>query len=476
MIGVRKPLVSDDVAHGGEMKVSRFLLPVLLLVAILLPWRVGADSGVAGAGTVDSVKKMFRFLWALVGVGVLGLPVEAGALSCANYEDLYYWYDKADAVVFARVVSAKEENIGKWFGYSQKGVRLEVLRSWKAKVPESAQVYSLLNANEGTIGVFYVFRNGEGNFLSRAHVCFGDEIWSENSIQERIRWLDQITECGCKVFDMQSLHNAADAIVIGYVLGGSEEDGKEFVDIIALQPWHPTKHVNNVTPHVSMTFSMDSRNNCAYSFVKGSTQLLYLRRSRDGGYTTDACSGNLRDFGGYGRSEFLRKYPKDDILVNKCKCAELDAQGFYDRADAVIHAEAKRIVRRGAKRYIELEIDNVWKAIGTWKTTGAPRRLFVFTGDVRKNCEHYPVPLYGHVIMYLRSDKGGGFSTDACSGNLEDVFGVNSLLISPDSPLGQRMQWLKNLEKEGNHEIPDFDESVVELPWIEPEQTEWELK
>jgi hypothetical protein len=177
----------------------------------------------------------------------------------------------------------------------------------------------------------------------------------------------------------------------------------------------------------------------------------------------------------------LRDNPKDDIrdiLASACECAKLDAQGFYDRADAVIHAEVMRIVRKDTKRYVEMEIDKVWKAVDAWKTTGVPRRLYVFTGDVRRNCEHYPVPVYGYTIMYLRRDKNGGFSTNACSGNLgDDVFGVDHIpLIPPDSPLGQRMRWLENLEKEGNREGLVFDDTVVELPRVEPERMGWGLR
>jgi hypothetical protein len=53
---VRRPLVDDGVAHGGEMKASRFFLPVLALMAILLPWRAGANSGVTDVRKVTAGK------------------------------------------------------------------------------------------------------------------------------------------------------------------------------------------------------------------------------------------------------------------------------------------------------------------------------------------------------------------------------------------------------------------------------------
>jgi hypothetical protein len=62
MIGVRRPLVDDDGAHGGEMKVSGFFLSVLALVAVLLPWRAGADSSVAGAGKAAAGTNVYRLM------------------------------------------------------------------------------------------------------------------------------------------------------------------------------------------------------------------------------------------------------------------------------------------------------------------------------------------------------------------------------------------------------------------------------
>jgi hypothetical protein len=115
----------------------------------------------------------------------------------------------------------------------------------------------------------------------------------------------------------------------------------------------------------------------------------------------------------------------------KCACEKLDARGLYDRADAVVGAEIKRVIEKGTARFVYLNV------VRSWKINDLPRHMTVYIGDVDSECK-YPVPEKdgGH-LFYLRRDGKGGFATDYCSGNL---------VPGDDANAGKCLHWLDKQE------------------------------
>jgi hypothetical protein len=387
MIGLRRP-VHGGVARGGGMKV-------------------------------------FRVLLALVWMGVFWLPVEAGAiLFCYPYgADLHRWYSRADAVAHVKIIGIGEESPD-----GTAYISLKILQSWKTKVLEPPTLTlryfdffyrHSIRENVGNIinkeGILYLNRDESGDFLLKG-VCEGD-IWDEDeeNFRKRVQWLDRITVCGCKNFDAQSLHDAADVVVRARVEKVTKKGTETFADIDAVLLWSAFEYDWRVLRLTVLTEDSRRRKECDYPVKPGEGHILYLRRDEENNYSTDMCSGNT---GVESRMAFEMEQPKPSqpkgkkakTQNRKCVCEKLDAQGLYDRADAVVYAAAGRVIEEGTARFAEFTIDNHWKDIVR------PERLIVYIGDVDSECR-YPVTDGGKYLLYLRRDEKGAFSTDYCSGN-----------------------------------------------------------
>jgi hypothetical protein len=100
--------------------------------------------------------------------------------------------------------------------------------------------------------------------------------------------------------------------------------------------------------------------------------------------------------------------------LSTCPCENLDEQGWYDRADAIVLADITRITEQGTKTLAELEIFRAWKS-------ELPDKLTVLTEDRRSGCG-YPVASENAYLLYLRRDENGEYSTGYCSGNSQSAY------------------------------------------------------
>jgi hypothetical protein len=360
---------------------------------------------------------------------MLWLPTEAGALTCTAGDDLYLWYGKVDAVARVKIVGKEQKKSGETF------YRVKVLRSWKNKVPKSLvfpaeqlAVHSSSYPNTpvaypegGEEMLLFLYRDESGNFqATMGGPCF-KFIWGNI---DPVQWLDQIESCGCKVFDAQGFHDAADLVVGAKVSGIRKEGAKTFAEINASVDWSKFEH--DLPEALGLTVLTDDgrRRGCAYPVVQEHHYVLYLRRNQEGEYSTDICSGNLDDMQlGGNRSRFEYEQPKSPVVKkdvqSKCACEKLDARGLYDRADAIVLAEIERAIEKGRARFVSLNV------VLRWKLNNLPRRITVYVGDVDSECRYPISQKEGAYLFYLRHDGKGGFSTDYCSGNWVSSDDVN---------------------------------------------------
>jgi hypothetical protein len=410
-------------------KAFRFLLAAAALAAVMLPPHAWADSPDA-AKDVSSCP---------VGTVPIQMPTEAGAVCRAKF-DLYHWYSKVDAVVHVRVVGKERKGAGKSF------YKLKVLRSWKNKVPKSlvlpAEQLLRYSGYPEMLPVYpevggemrlSLYMDESGKFRTTQSGPCSEVQWGDT---DPVQWLDQIESCGCKVFDAQGFHDAADLVVSAKVSEIRKEGARTFAEIHASVLWSKFEH--DLPEALGLTVLTDDgrRKGCGYPVNQWEHYRLYLRRDREGGYSTDICSGNLgRSQRGAARSNELLEdgQPKPPVVKkevrSKCACEKLGARGLYDRADTVVLAEIKRVVEKGSARFVDLE-----NVTGLKNGRSLPDLLRVYTGDVDSECR-YSVSKEGRHILYLRRDGEGGFSTDDCSGNL-----------GPHDDLGACAYWLQKQE------------------------------
>jgi hypothetical protein len=271
-------------------------------------WAVG---GVARPGRLDEAgrgreMKMSRFLLALVWVGVFWLPVEAGALTCIDMKDFYQWYSEADAVVLVRIVGEERKSLGDQLSKLEALVnretplyKLEVLRSWKKNMPESLTLpanqvmfivdvsYPSVYPKVGDEEILYLGKDGKfKNTIGRCSKRWG--------YIDPMLWLDRITACGCKVFDVQGSHDAADLVVSARVTRITKKETKTFAEIDASVLWSKFEHDSSKDLRLTVLTEDERRKDCGYPIgQEGERHLLYLRRDRENEYSTDICSGNL---------------------------------------------------------------------------------------------------------------------------------------------------------------------------------------
>jgi hypothetical protein len=374
-------------------------------------------------------------------VGVFWLPVEAGARTCSEFGDLHRWYGEADAVALVKIVGERWRRSGETSDAdAEAAVRLdlplydlEVVQSWKRDIPKSLtlpanqlmstdtdilprRVYPKVGQEE------LLLLDKSGKFRPALSICSYRNLGNVDLVQ----WLDRVTACGCKIFDAQGFHDAADLVVLARTAGVTKKETKTFAEIDASVLWSRFEHESS---KMRLTVLMEDgrRKDCGYpAGQQGKPSLLYLRRDQENGYSTDVCSGNL-SYGQKGfdpRLAFEWRQPRPSIkktgTQGKCACEKLDVLELYDRADAVVRANVKRIIGKGAARFVDLvNVVNLKKG----ELLSEPLRIY--TGDVDSECRY---PVYGEgegYIFYLHRDKDGRFSTDYCSGNLGPRDGVD---------------------------------------------------
>jgi hypothetical protein len=386
--------------------------------------------------------KMLRFLLALVWVGVFWLPVEAGARTCSEFGDLHRWYGEADAVALVRVTGIEQGSTAGMV-YS-----LDVLQSWKKKVLEPpvlpvnhfGTLYGYGGVNAGTEGflidkkgLLYLYEDENKKFVPGG-TCAGDLWGNDENIHDRMEWLDRVMTCGCKVFDTQGLHDAADVVVLADVTKVVEKGMETFAEIDAFVLWSTFEHDSRVL-RLTVFTGDGQHKGCGYPIKQGEKHTFYLRRDQESRYLTGICSGNLIMPNGSSRPKFKMEQPEPRKKVKaekakQCACEKLSVKERYDRADIVVLASVSRFVEKGTTRLADLDI-----AYG-WKTTNLPRYMTVNMGDVNSECRYLISQENRRHILYLRRDDKDGFSTDYCSGNL-----------MPSDDIDKCVRWLNKQEK-----------------------------